>query len=357
MNERLEAICRHHDELAARMGDPAVYDIPGEYQKIAKEVARLDPLVRTWRRLVQVRAEMPGARELFLESDDDDMKELARAEVDALAEEEARLDREVRMLLLPQDPNDEKGVVLEIRAGTGGEEAKLFAADLFRMYCRYAERKGWKVDTLNASDSEAGGYKEVVAVIEGERVFSTLKFEAGGHRVQRVPVTESQGRIHTSACTVAVMPEAEEVELEIAANELRIDVFRARGPGGQSVNTTDSAVRITHLPTGMMVICQDEKSQHKNKAKAMGVLRARLLDKLQSEAHEERADARRTMIGSGDRSDRIRTYNFPQNRLTDHRIGLTLYRLDAIVEGDLDAVIEPVRAAALAELLEAETGS
>jgi peptide chain release factor 1 len=357
MNERLEAICRHHDELAARMGDPAVYDIPGEYQKIAKEVAKLDPLVRTWRRLVQVRAEMPGARELFLESDDDDMKELARAEVDALAEEEARLDREVRMLLLPQDPNDEKGVVLEIRAGTGGEEAKLFAADLFRMYCRYAERKGWKVDTLNASDSEAGGYKEVVAVIEGERVFSTLKFEAGGHRVQRVPVTESQGRIHTSACTVAVMPEAEEVELEIAANELRIDVFRARGPGGQSVNTTDSAVRITHLPTGMMVICQDEKSQHKNKAKAMGVLRARLLDKLQSEAHEERADARRTMIGSGDRSDRIRTYNFPQNRLTDHRIGLTLYRLDAIVEGDLDAVIEPVRAAALAELLEAETGS
>jgi len=352
MNERLDAIGRHHDELAAKLADPAVYENPGEYQKLVREVARLEPVVRAWRRLTQVRSELADAREMAQTADDAEMRELARAEIETLEVEDGHLEREVRLLLLPQDPNDDRGVVLEIRAGTGGEEAKLFAADLFRMYCRYAERKGWSVDTLNASDSEAGGYKEVVAVITGQRVFSTLKFEAGGHRVQRVPATESQGRIHTSACTVAVMPEAEEVEVDIAANDLRIDVFRARGPGGQSVNTTDSAVRITHLPTGLVVICQDEKSQHKNKAKALGVLRARLLDKFQSEAHEERADARRTMIGSGDRSDRIRTYNFPQNRLTDHRIGLTLYRLDAIVEGDLDPVIEPVRAARLAELLE-----
>ena len=354
MFERLDAICRHHDELAARLSDPAIYDIPGEYQKIAKEVGKLEPLVRAWQRLTQVREELVGARELA-EADDPEMAELAQSEVDALVEEEDRLDREVRLLLLPQDPNDERGVVLEIRAGTGGEEAKLFAADLFRMYLRFAERKRWTVDTLNASDSDAGGYKEVVAVITGDRVYSTLKFEAGGHRVQRVPATESQGRIHTSACTVAVMPEADEVEVDINANDLRIEVFRARGPGGQSVNTTDSAVRITHIPSGLVVSCQDEKSQHKNKAKAMQVLRARLLDKMEAEAHEERADARRTMIGSGDRSDRIRTYNFPQNRVTDHRIGLTLYRLDSIIEGDMDAVIDPVREANQAQLLEAQS--
>jgi peptide chain release factor 1 len=276
---------------------------------------------------------------------------MARAELDVLEARAEGLERSLKILLLPRDPDDEKNVLLEIRAGTGGEEAALFAADLFRMYARYAERQRWRLEILERSEAEAGGLKEIVALVQGENVFSTLKFEGGVHRVQRVPATENQGRIHTSACTVAVLPEAEEVELDIPERDLRIDVYRSSGPGGQSVNTTDSAVRVTHLPSGLVVICQDEKSQHKNKAKALTVLRARLLDRMKAEQHAREADARRAMVGSGDRSERIRTYNFPQNRLTDHRIGLTLYALDQIVAGDLAPVLEPLHAAHQAELL------
>lgn len=355
MREKLEELGRRYDELTARMGDPAIYDVPGAFQKIAREQAELEPVVRTWRRLQQVESELEDAR-LLAEDDDPEMREMARAEIESLEPEAETLNQDVRVLLLPKDPNDAKNVVLEIRAGTGGEEASLFSADLFRMYSRFADGQGWRVEMLSDSRSDSGGFKEVVALISGNQVFSTLKFESGVHRVQRVPATESQGRIHTSACTVAILPEAEDIELDIPAGDLRIDVYRASGPGGQSVNTTDSAVRITHVPTGLVVTCQDEKSQHKNKAKALTVLRSRLLDKMQAEAHAERAGARKAMVGSGDRSERIRTYNYPQNRVTDHRVGLTLYKLDEIVEGHLAPVIEPVRAAFQAEQL-AERGA
>jgi peptide chain release factor 1 len=353
MEEKLAEICRRYDELSARMADPEIYGIPGEYQRVAKEVGGLDPLVRTWRRLAEVRSGLAEAQEILELEDDPELIELAEAEREPLTAEQDSLEAQLRLLLLPTDPNDEKNVVLEIRAGTGGEEAALFSADLFRMYSRYATSKGWRLEMLGESHSDAGGFKEVVVLISGKRVFSGLKFEAGTHRVQRVPATESQGRIHTSACTVAVLPEAEEVELDIPDGDLRIDYYRSSGPGGQSVNTTDSAARITHLPTGLVVTCQDEKSQHKNKAKALKVLRSRLLDKMQAEAHAERADARRSMVGSGDRSQRIRTYNYPQNRVTDHRIGLTLYKLDLVMEGELASVIEPVVAAHQADLLSA----
>lgn len=350
MQATLEELGRRYDELTAQMGDPAIYEIPGRFQQIAKEQAELEPIVRTWRTLEGKRGELADARALA-DEDDPEMAALAEAEIDALAPEVEQLEQALKLLLLPKDPNDDKNVVLEIRAGTGGEEATLFAADLFRMYSRYADGKGWAVEMLSESKSDAGGFKEVVALFSGDRVYSTFKFESGVHRVQRVPATESQGRIHTSACTVAILPEAEDIELDIPEGDLRIDVYRASGPGGQSVNTTDSAVRVTHIPTGLVVTCQDEKSQHKNKAKALTVLRSRLLDKMQAEAHAERADARRAMVGSGDRSERIRTYNFPQNRVTDHRVGLTLYRLDEVVQGSLDPVIEPVRQAFQAEQL------
>ena len=349
MKEKLDDVARRYDELTARMADPAIYEEKGAYQALAKEVGELEPLVKAHREACTVADELEGARELL---EDPEMRELAELEVADLEGRRDELDAEIRLLLLPKDPNDEKNIVLEIRAGTGGEEAALFAADLYRMYARYAEKKRWKVEHLWASETDSGGFKDVGALISGNRVYSTLKFEAGVHRVQRVPATESQGRIHTSACTVAVLPEAEEVELDIPDGDLRIDVFRSSGPGGQSVNTTDSAIRITHVPTGLIVTCQDEKSQHKNKAKAMKVLRSRLLDAQQAAAHAERADARRAMVGSGDRSERIRTYNYPQNRVTDHRVGLTLYKLDEIVEGDLDGVIEPVRTSFQAALLE-----
>jgi peptide chain release factor 1 len=351
MFDRLEEVARRYDELSARMADAGVFEQAGLYQKIAREVAQLEPVVRGWRALEQCRKERAEARELFESERDGELRAMARAEVEALDVREADLTRALKVLLLPRDPDDEKNVLLEIRAGTGGEEAALFAADLFRMYARYAERRRWRLEILERSEAEAGGLKEIVALMQGENVFSTLKFEGGVHRVQRVPATESQGRIHTSACTVAVLPEAEEVELDIPEKDLRIDVYRSSGPGGQSVNTTDSAVRVTHLPTNLVVICQDEKSQHKNKAKAMTVLRARLLDRMKAEQHAREADARRAMVGSGDRSERIRTYNFPQNRLTDHRIGLTLYALDQIVAGDLDPVLDPLHAAHQAELL------
>lgn len=355
MQEKLESLARRFDELTAQMGDPGIYEIPGKFQEIAKEAAKLEPVVKAFRRLTKVQDELEGAREMLAEEDDADMLELAQAEIDELVVEEERLQQDLRIQLLPKDPNDEKNVVVEIRAGAGGEEAKLFAYDLFRMYSRYAETKGWRIETLDFSSSEIGGLKEIFFIVNGDAVYSTLKFESGGHRVQRIPVTESQGRIHTSACTVAVMAEAEEVEFEIDQNDLSIERMRARGPGGQSVNTTDSAIRITHKPSGIVVSCQDEKSQHKNLAKAMQVLRTRLMDKLEAEAHAERSDARKSMIGSGDRSDRIRTYNYRENRVTDHRIGLTLYSLDAIINGDLDPVIQPVVSAHQAELL-AEQG-
>jgi peptide chain release factor 1 len=351
MHDKLAELARRFDELTARMADPEVYAEPGAFQKIAREAAELEPVVRCWRLLESVLTELGEAREMLAEESDADMRELAEEEVSTLGAEEIRLRAELRVLLLPTDPNDTKNVVIEIRAGTGGEEAALFAADLFRMYARYAEKTGWKIEKLAESVSDTGGFKEVVALVSGKMVYSTLKFESGVHRVQRVPATESQGRIHTSACTVAVLAEAEEIELDIPESELRIDVYRSSGPGGQSVNTTDSAVRITHVPTGLVVICQDEKSQHKNKAKALKVLRSRLLDQMQASADAERSEARRTQVGSGDRSERIRTYNYPQNRVTDHRIGLTLYKLNEVIEGDINPVIEPVREAHQAELL------
>jgi len=351
MREKLAELGRRFDELTARMADPEVYAQPGAFQKIAREAADLEPVVRCWRQLESVLSELGDAREMLAEESDPEMKELAEEEVSTLDAEEIRLRAELRILLLPKDPNDTKNVVIEIRAGTGGEEAALFAANLFRMYARYAEKAGWKVEKLAESVSDTGGFKEVIALVSGKSVYSTLKFESGVHRVQRVPATESQGRIHTSACTVAVLPEAEDIELDIPESDLRIDVYRSSGPGGQSVNTTDSAVRITHVPTGLVVICQDEKSQHKNKAKALKVLRSRLLDQMQASANAERSEARRTQVGSGDRSERIRTYNYPQNRVTDHRIGLTLYKLNEVIEGDINPVIEPVREAHQAELL------
>jgi peptide chain release factor 1 len=280
--------------------------------------------------------------EALLADPDPEVKEMARAELAGLAERRRELEAQIRALLVPRDPNDEKNVILEIRAGTGGEEAALFAADLLRMYSRYAERRGWKVEPLSVSYTDSGGVKEVIATVSGERVFSRLKHERGVHRVQRVPATESAGRIHTSTVTVAVLPEAEEVDVEIEAKDLRVDVFRSSGPGGQSVNTTDSAVRITHLPSGMVVQCQDEKSQHKNKARALKILRSRLLELEQERLADERASARRAQVGSGERSEKIRTYNFPQSRITDHRAGVTLYQLENVLEGDLDDLLDAV---------------
>lgn len=285
------------------------------------------------------------------EEEDPELKELARVELEELIQKESTLQNEIRIFLLPKDPFDEKNIFLEIRAGTGGDEAALFVGDLFRMYSRYAETMGWKVEIMSSNPIGIGGFKEIIALISGDQVYSRLKYESGVHRVQRVPETEAQGRVHTSAVTVAILPEADEVELDIDMNDLKFDVYRSSGPGGQSVNTTDSAVRVTHLPTGLVVTCQDEKSQHKNKAKALTVLRARLLDKRQQEQHDKISQDRKTQVGSGDRSERIRTYNFPQGRLTDHRINLTLYKLEMIVNGKLDDVIFPLIAHDQAEKL------
>ncbi len=338
--DRLQAIEKHYDDLEARLGDPEVIRVQEDYQKLVKEHADLAPLVQTYRRYLQVERQLIDSQAMLKEEADEELKEMAREEVAALKEQAAQLEEDLKFLLLPKDPNDEKNVLLEIRAGTGGEEAGLFAADLFRMYSRLAERRGWKVEILSHSSTGIGGLKEIIAAIAGDRVYSQLKYESGVHRVQRVPVTESQGRIHTSAVTVAVLPEAEEVDVQINPEELRIDVFRSSGPGGQSVNTTDSAVRVTHLPTGLVVSCQDEKSQHKNKAKALKVLRSRLFDLKQQEQAQQIAQERKTQVGTGDRSERIRTYNFPQGRITDHRIGVTLYRLEAMLDGDLEELLQ-----------------
>jgi len=320
-----------------------------EYARLAKELGGLRSLRETGARYRDALGQLEEARSM-LEDPDSEVQELARSEIRDLETALPELEAELKDLLIPKDPNDEKNVIVEIRGGTGGDEAALFAGDLFRMYGRYAEGQGWKFEPLSLSETDGGGIKEGIASISGERVYSRLKWESGVHRVQRVPATESQGRIHTSTATVAVLPEAEEVDLAIEAKDLRTDVFRASGPGGQSVNTTDSAVRITHVPTGVVVICQDEKSQHKNKARAMKILRSRLLEAEQQRQANERASERRSQVGTGDRSERIRTYNFPQSRVTDHRAGLTLHKLENIVEGDLDELLDGVATAMVARL-------
>jgi peptide chain release factor 1 len=328
-------------EIEVQLSDPAVGKEPGAIEKLGRRMGALRPLIEVGERYKTAIRELEDGKAM-LEDDDPEMAELARTEIARVEQTIADLEVELRNLLTPRDPNDEKNAILEIRAGTGGDEAALFAAELFRMYSRYAESRGWKVETLSVSGSDVGGLKEIIASISGHDVFSRMKYEKGVHRVQRVPATENQGRIHTSTVTVAVMPEAEEVDVEIRNEDLRIDVMRAGGPGGQSVNTTDSAVRVTHLPSGLVVQCQDEKSQHKNKAKALTVLRSRLLDLEISRANAERASERRSQVGTGERSEKIRTYNFPQSRVTDHRAGVTLHKLDTLIAGDLDELLDAV---------------
>lgn len=340
MLDKLASLEERYDELGRLIGDPDVIADLGRWQQYVKAHAELSDVVTVFRDYKKVVRELQEAKILLNEEPDEDLREMAQAELDELVEKKEVLEQRLRVLLLPRDPNDEKNVIMEIRAGTGGEEAALFAADLFRMYSRYAEREAWKTEILNANYTDIGGFKEIVFLIQGKGAYSRLKFESGVHRVQRIPTTESGGRIHTSAATVAVLPEAEDVDVEIDPNDLRIDVFCASGHGGQSVNTTQSAVRITHIPTGIVVSMQDEKSQHKNKDKAMKVLRARLLDRAQEEQQQKVASTRKSMVGTGDRSERIRTYNFPQNRVTDHRVGLTLHRLDAVLDGDLGDIID-----------------
>jgi len=329
------------NDLEFELSKPEVIQQKDLYQKYVKEHFNLKPIVDIFRKHKEVKEKIEDAKSL-LDDSDLEIRDLAHSEIHILKDDLNRLENEMGILLAPKDPRDEKDVILEIRAGTGGEEAALFAADLFRMYGYYIEKKKWKIDVLSKNLTGLGGFKEIIASIGGERVYSGLKYESGVHRVQRVPETEAQGRIHTSAVTVAVMPEAEEVDVSIDPSELRIDVYRSSGPGGQSVNTTDSAVRITHIPTGLVVSCQDEKSQHKNKAKGMKVLRSRLLDMQMEEQQSKISKERKNMVGSGDRSERIRTYNFPQGRVTDHRIGLTLYRLDDILHGSLDLLLNPI---------------
>ncbi len=353
---RIPELLKRYDALTARLSDPAIFADPAALREVGREHAELTPAVEAARKLERVRAQLAQARELADADEgavDADLRELARAEVEDLSAQETQVAEVLRQLLLPRDPLADRAAVVEIRAGTGGDEAGLFAGDLFRMYTRYAERKHWTIELVNVSEGELGGYKEVVFVVRGKDAYGELRNESGVHRVQRVPVTESQGRIHTSAATVAVLPEAEEVDIELKDEDLRIDVYRSSGPGGQSVNTTDSAVRVTHIPTGVVVTCQDEKSQHKNKAKALKVLRSRLLDARLAEQEAQRARERKTQVGTGDRSAKIRTYNFPQGRVTDHRIGLTLYRLHEILDGDLDELVQALRLAREAEHLEA----
>jgi len=350
MEKMLEEVEQRFAELDRMLGDPEIIKDQKRLHKIGKEHADLGKVVNLHRKLKRLEAEIEENSHLLSERDEE-IKELAKEEINYLEQEMERVERELRNFLVPRDPNDEKNILLEIRAGTGGDEAGLFAADMFRMYAKFAEMNGWKVDILSRNFTGVGGFKEIIALIEGDEVYSELKFESGVHRVQRIPETESQGRIHTSAVTVAVLPAAEEIEHEIDPDDLRVDVFRSSGPGGQSVNTTDSAVRITHIPTGLVATCQDEKSQHKNKAKAMKVLRAKLLDKLEREQHKEISEKRRNLVGSGDRSERIRTYNFPQGRVTDHRIGLTLYKLEEILEGHLQELISPLNSHYQAEAL------
>jgi peptide chain release factor 1 len=352
MLDKLADVEKRYHELEAMLADPAVIANRKEFVRLSRERSGIDAVIaayRAWKSLAQEEGDLAA----LADDPDPELREMARGELPGLRARKEELEESLRLLLLPKDPNDERNVILEIRAGTGGEEASLFAADLFRMYSRFAERRGWKIDVLSSSATGVGGFKEIVCSVEGRGAYSQLKFEGGVHRVQRVPETEASGRIHTSAVTVAVLPEADEVEVDIDDKDLRIDVFRSSGPGGQSVNTTDSAVRVTHLPTGLVVSCQDEKSQHKNKAKALKILRARLLERAEEEQRSAIAQSRKSMVGSGDRSERIRTYNFPQNRVTDHRINLTLHALDRVLDGDLEPIFGPLVAHHQAEALKA----
>ncbi len=357
MIERLQEIEKQAEELQVRQADPEVAVDPKQSREIAQKLAEIQPVVQVFRDYKGVEADLEGARELLSEEDDTEMKEMAQMEVDELEPRLEALKEKLQVMLLPVDPNDKRGVILEVRAGTGGEEASLFAGELLRMYGRYAEDKGWKVSITETSETGLGGINKAVVMIEGDRVYSRLKFESGVHRVQRVPSTESAGRIHTSAATVAVMPEADEIEVEVEEKDLRIDRFCSSGPGGQSVNTTYSAVRVTHEPTGVVVSCQDEKSQIQNLAKAMRVLKARLLEVQEAERDAERAANRRSQIGTGDRSEKIRTYNFPQGRVTDHRISLTVHRLQEVLDGNLDLVIDELTTHLHAKMLKDEVAT
>lgn len=339
---KLENLVERFEEVQALLGDPEVIGDQNRFRNLSKEFSQLEDVIKGFNEYQQAQENLASAQEM-LEEDDAEMREMAQEEIKQAKAEIERLETELQVLLLPKDPNDDHNCFLEIRAGAGGDEAAIFAGDLFRMYSRYAETRGWKVDVVSASEGEHGGYKEVIANMSGEGVYGVMKFESGGHRVQRVPETESQGRIHTSACTVAVLPEIPESEaIEINPADLRTDTFRASGAGGQHVNKTDSAIRITHIPTGLVVECQDERSQHKNRAKAMSVLQARLNNIEEEKRAKEEASTRKTLVGSGDRSERIRTYNFPQGRVTDHRINLTLYRLDEVIAGDVSQLIDPI---------------
>jgi peptide chain release factor 1 len=362
LDAKLAEVARQYDELQGELSDPQVTADPNQLRRLGQELARLEPVVAAFRRLEATRSELVGAREMREAEADDELKDLARDEIERLTEEESRLLDDLRVLLLPRDPNDDRDVIMEIRAGTGGEEAALFAAELLRMYLRYAERHRFGREVMSLNETGIGGVKEAIVEIHGEGAYSRLKFEGGVHRVQRVPETESSGRIHTSTATVIVMPEADDVEIDIdEEKDLRIEVKRSSGPGGQSVNTTDSAVRITHLPTGLVVEIQDEKSQHKNKAKAMSVLRSRLYDLKLAEQREKESATRRSMVGAGDRSEKVRTYNFPQDRITDHRIGRTVHNLPGVLDGDLDAMIDALimadQADQLASITEASNGA
>ena len=355
MFAKLQALEEKYDELSGMLGDTSVISNPDKYHKTAKAHAELQDVVDKFRLYKSLSNQLTATKRILEEESDPEMVELAREELGDLEKRIAETQEQLKLLLIPKDPNDKKSVVVEIRAGTGGDEASLFAQEIFRMYSRYAERRRWKVEVLSAHYSGVGGLKEVIALVDGDGVYSRMKFESGVHRVQRVPETEAQGRVHTSAITVAVLPEADEVEVAIDPKDIRIDTYCSSGPGGQSVNTTYSAVRVTHIPTGEVVTCQDEKSQIKNKAKALKVLRSRLYEKALEEQQNEIAENRRSMVKSGDRSEKIRTYNFPQNRVTDHRIGLTLHRLETVIEGDLDEIIDALITHNQAEALKNQT--
>jgi len=354
MFEKLQNLETKYEEVSQQLGDPELVAKPEKYRRVAQTHSELGEVVEKYREYKLILRKIESARTVQAEESDPELLDLAEEELLGLEEGRKACERELSLLLLPKDPNDNRNVILEIRAGTGGDEATLFAQEMFRMYSRYAESKSWRVEALSVSPSSVGGLKEVIATFSGNRAYAHLRFESGVHRVQRVPETEAQGRIHTSAVTVAVLPEVDEVEVKIDPNDLRVDTYCSSGPGGQSVNTTYSAVRITHVPTGEVVTCQDEKSQIKNKAKALKVLRSRLFEKARREQQEERAENRRTMVGTGDRSEKIRTYNFPQNRVTDHRIGLTIHRLEAVLEGDLTPIIDALTAHFQAEALKAQ---
>ncbi len=353
MLEKLEALKDKYIEISEKISDPETLSDSQKLQKLMKEQAQLEPLVLKYDEYSQVSSQLAESKEMLNDKLDDDFREMVKEEVKELSAREEELMQEIKILLLPKDPNDEKDVIVEIRAGVGGDEAGLFAGNLLRMYLRYAERQGWKTEFISVNDQGIGGYKEVIFSIKGRGAYSKLKYESGVHRVQRVPETESSGRIHTSSATVAVLPEVDDIDIEINPNDVRVDVFRSSGNGGQCVNTTDSAVRLTHIPTGIVISCQDEKSQLKNKDKAFKVLKARLYDLYQQEQNAELAETRKSQVGSGDRSERIRTYNFPQGRVTDHRIGMTLYKLDGFMDGDITEMLEALLTSDQAEKLQA----